>query len=80
MIQGYLDDAVWMMLEELNYFYRQLCAKEIVIEMMEMLQKKILVLLCKMEKKFPPGSFNTMQHLLIYLLYEAKVGGPIQYS
>jgi hypothetical protein len=32
-----------------------------------------------MEKKFPPGFFNPMQHLLIHLSYEAKVGGPVQY-
>jgi hypothetical protein len=37
------------------------------------------LILCKMEKIFPPGVFNPMQHLLIHLLYEAKVGGPIQY-
>jgi hypothetical protein len=32
-----------------------------------------------MEKFFPPRFFNSMQHLLIHLSYEAKVGGPIQY-
>jgi hypothetical protein len=79
MIRGYLDDALWMVLEELNYFYRQLCTKEIMIEMMQKLKKEIPVLLCKIEKKFPLGFFNTMQHLLIYLSYEAKVGDPIQY-
>jgi hypothetical protein len=47
--------------------------------MMEKLEKEILVLLCKLEKIFPPGWFNPMQHLLIHLSYEAKVGGPVQY-
>jgi hypothetical protein len=37
------------------------------------------VLLCKLEKIFPSGFFNPMQHLFIHLPYEAKVGGPIQY-
>jgi hypothetical protein len=46
---------------------------------MEKLEKEIPVLLCKMEKKFPPEFFNPMQHLLIHLPYEAKVGGPVQY-
>jgi hypothetical protein len=46
---------------------------------MEKLEKEILVLLCKLEKIFPPGWFNLMQHLLIHLPYEAKVGGPVQY-
>jgi hypothetical protein len=30
-------------------------------------------------KIFPPGLFNPMQHLLIHILYEAKVGVPVQY-
>jgi hypothetical protein len=50
------------------------------VEMMERVEKEILVLLCKMERFFfSPSFFNPMQHLLIHLLYEAKVGGPIQY-
>jgi hypothetical protein len=73
------DDDVWIVLADLSYFYRQLCAKEIVVEMMQKLEKEIPVLLCKMEKFFPPGFFNPMQHLLIHLPYEAKVGGTIQY-
>jgi hypothetical protein len=48
--------------------------------MMDKLEKRIPMLLCKMEKKFPPRFFNPMQHLLIHLPYEAKVGGPIQYK
>jgi hypothetical protein len=64
MFWGYFDDAVWMVLAELSYFYRQLCAKEITVEMMQKLEKEILVLLCKMEKNFPPGFFNPKQHLL----------------
>jgi hypothetical protein len=56
-----------------------LCAKEIKKEMMKKLEKEILVLLCKLEKIFPPGWFNPMQHLLIHLPYEAKVGCPMQY-
>jgi hypothetical protein len=32
-----------------------------------------------MEKFFPLGFFNPMQHLLTHLPYEAKVGDPFQY-
>jgi hypothetical protein len=79
LFQGYFDDVVCMVLVELSYFYRQLCAKEITVEMMQKLEKEIPILLCKTEKKFPPGFFNPMQHLLIHLLYEAKVDGPVHY-
>jgi hypothetical protein len=72
---GYLDDDVWTTLAELSYFYRQLCAKEIKKDMMEKLEEEILVLLCKLEKIFLPGWFNSMQHLLIHLPYKAKIGG-----
>jgi hypothetical protein len=47
--------------------------------MMQKLEKEIPVILYKMEKFFPPRVFNPMQHLLIYLPYEAKVGGSVQY-
>jgi hypothetical protein len=67
------------MLAELSYFYRQLCAKEITVEMMEKLEKEIPVLLCKVEKFFPPEFFNPIQYILIHLPYEAKVGGHVQY-
>jgi hypothetical protein len=36
---GYFDDALWMVLAELSYFDRQLCAKEITVEMMQKLEK-----------------------------------------
>jgi hypothetical protein len=76
MFCGYLNDDVWNALAELSHFYRQLYAKEIKKEMMEKLDKEIPVLICKLEKIFPQGWFNPMQHLLVHLLYEAKVGGP----
>jgi hypothetical protein len=45
--------------------------------MMETLEQQIPILVCKLEKIFPPGFFNSMQHLLVHLPYEAKVGGPV---
>jgi hypothetical protein len=53
--------------------------KEIKKEMMEKLEEEISVLVCKLKKIFPPGWFNPMQHLLVHLSYEAKLGGPQQY-
>jgi hypothetical protein len=47
--------------------------------MLEKLEKEIQVLICKLEKIFLPGWFNMMQHLLVHLPYEAKVGSPVQY-
>jgi hypothetical protein len=78
MLRGYLDYDIWEGLDELSYFYRHLCTKEIRKDMMEKLEKEISVFICKLEKIFPLGWFNLMQHLLVHILYEAKVGGPVQ--
>jgi hypothetical protein len=42
MFRGYLDDVLWIVLVELSYFYKELCAKEIMVEKME---KEISMLL-----------------------------------
>jgi hypothetical protein len=54
----------------------QICPKQVSKEMMQKLEKEIMILVCKMEKIFLPGSFNAMQHLLVHLPWEAMVGGP----
>jgi hypothetical protein len=79
MFHKYLDDDVWTALAELRHFYRQLCAKEIKKDMMKKLEEEIPVLLCKLEKIFPPRWFNLMQYLLVHLPYEAKIEGPQQH-
>jgi hypothetical protein len=47
--------------------------------MMQRLEKEIIVLVCKMEKVFPPRWFNSMQHLLVHLPWETRVRGPVQF-
>jgi hypothetical protein len=47
--------------------------------MIKKLEDEIPVLLCKLEKIFPPGWFNPIQHLLVHLPYEAMIGGLQQY-
>jgi hypothetical protein len=54
MFHGYSNDDVWKVLVELSHFYRQLCAKEIKKEIMDKLKNEIPMLMCKLEKIFPP--------------------------
>jgi hypothetical protein len=79
MFRGFLSHDLWKMLAELSYFYSQLCAKEISKKLMLKFEKEVVVLLCKMEKVFPPGFMNCMQHLMVHLPWEARVGGPVQF-
>jgi hypothetical protein len=78
MVRGYVPEHVWLALAELSYFFRQLCAKELSQTMINDLENMVPVLLCKLEKIFPPSFFNPMQHLILHLLYEARMGGPVQ--
>jgi hypothetical protein len=77
MIQGYLLENVWQVMAELSFFFRQLCAKEIDPVVISSMEGATVVLLCKLEKIFPPGLFNAMQHPILHLPYEARMGGPV---
>jgi hypothetical protein len=78
MVRGYVPEHVWLALSELSYFFRQLCAKELSWTVVVDLERLAPVLLCKLEKIFLPGFFNPMQHLILHLPYEARMGGPVQ--
>jgi hypothetical protein len=74
MVRGYVPEHVWLALS-LSYFFHQLCAKELYRTVIADLERLTLMLLCKLEKIFPLGFFNPMQHLILHLPYEARMGG-----
>ena len=65
----------WLVLAELSYFFRVLCAKELSPGLLEEIEELAPELICKLEKIFPPGFFNPMQHLILHLPTEARLGG-----
>ena len=75
MVRGYVPKHVWQVLAELSYLFRELCAKELSRTIIDDLKKAAPVLLYKLEKIFPPGFFLLMQHLIMHLPYEARMGG-----
>ena len=46
---------------------------------MRILALEISVILCKLEWIFPPAFFDSMEHLPIYLPYEARIAGLLQF-
>jgi hypothetical protein len=75
MVRGYAPEHVCLALSELSYFFCQLCGKELSRTVFADLERLAPVLLCKLEKIFPPGFFHPMQHLILHLPYEARMGG-----
>ena len=78
MVRGYVPEHVWLVLAKLSYFFRQLCAKELSSTIITELETMAPELVCELEKIFPPGFFLPMQHLIVHLPTEARLGGPVQ--
>jgi hypothetical protein len=73
MFHRYLNDDVWKALAVLSQFYRLLYAKEINKEMIEKLEKQIMMLLYKLEKIFPPSLFNSIQCNIYLYIFHMKL-------
>ena len=78
-IQPYLNKDVCTTIIELCSFFQQLCAKALYVKDLEKLEEGIVLILCKLERIFPPAFFYIMVHLMVHLPHEAKLAGPVRY-
>ncbi|XP_058784830.1 uncharacterized protein LOC131659691 [Vicia villosa] len=76
---GSLPKHVLNPLTEISQFFRDICASALKVDDVIKLDRNIPVILCKLEQVFPPGFFDSMEHLPVHLAYEAYLGGPVQY-
>ncbi|XP_050233356.1 uncharacterized protein LOC126681844 [Mercurialis annua] len=74
-----LPAEVWEPLTELSIFFRELTTISLKKADLERLELDIPKILCKLERIFPPSFFDSMEHLLVHLPYEAMMAGPVQY-
>ena len=74
-----LPEDVSMVLAELSFILRQLCAKVLDRQELVDLQTRVVLMLCRMEMIFPPSFFTSQVHLIVHLVEEAKMGGPVHY-
>ena len=74
-----LPQHVWKALTELSLFFKELSAAVITSASMARLEVEIPIILCKLERIFPPSFFDSMEHLPVHLPYEASIAGPVQY-
>ena len=64
---------------EISHFFKDLCSTILMGDSIRRLEENIPLILCKLERIFPPGFFDSMEHLPIHLPYEAWLGRPVQY-
>ncbi|KAL5570407.1 hypothetical protein UlMin_026982 [Ulmus minor] len=62
---------------ELCTFFNQLCARTVNVTNMVKAQDQLVIILCKLERIFPPAFFDIMIHLVLHLPEEAILGGPV---
>ncbi|KAL3849461.1 hypothetical protein ACJIZ3_011343 [Penstemon smallii] len=77
--RGYLNKEVYQVLLELSDFFRKLCSKTLYLDVLDKMEKQMVLTLCKLERIFPPYFFDVMIHLMTHLASEAKIVGPVQY-
>ncbi|XP_057418581.1 uncharacterized protein LOC130712785 [Lotus japonicus] len=70
---------VWKPIAELSKYFKDLCSSTLKLSDLLLMEQNIIITTCKLERIFPPGFFNSMEHLHIHLAYEAITRGPIQY-
>jgi hypothetical protein len=78
-LQGTLSDDVVRPLIELCGFFRDICSKTLRVKDLDRLENQIPIILCKLEQIFPLGFFTSMVHIIIHLVHECKLGGPVHY-
>ncbi|XP_050941518.1 uncharacterized protein LOC127149700 [Cucumis melo] len=79
-VRAYLHKDVCTTVVELCNFFRDLCAKTIRVSDLNRLEADIVLILCKLERIFPPAFFDIMIHLAVHLPAETKIVGPVSYS
>ncbi|XP_073226903.1 uncharacterized protein [Cicer arietinum] len=75
-----LPKFVWKPLTELSRFFKDLCCNTLRLDNLVKLNDNISMIICKLERIFPPGFFDSMEHLPIHLAYEAMLGGIVHYQ
>ena len=78
-VRGLLPKQVCEPLIELSSFFKNLCSKTLTMKDLDTLESQIPYTLCKLEMIFPPSFFSVMVHLVVHLVAEAKIAGPVRY-
>ncbi|KAL0367675.1 UNVERIFIED_CONTAM: hypothetical protein Sradi_3657600 [Sesamum radiatum] len=74
-----LPEFVWSALTEVSLLFQVLCSTTLDVKKVQELEENVAIIMCNLEKNFPPAFFDSMEHLIVHLPYEARVGGPVQY-
>ncbi|KAH7838791.1 hypothetical protein Vadar_031230 [Vaccinium darrowii] len=78
-MRGFVSKEICTTFFELGNFFEELCSKTLRRSDMEKWEEQVVLILCKLERIFPPAFFDVMVHLTVHLSREAMIAGPVQY-
>jgi len=67
------------LLSDLCSFFKYVCSPTLNVDEPEHVQSRPILTHYELEKEFPPTFFTVMVHLIIHLVDEVKLGGPVHY-
>nr|XP_018625072.1 uncharacterized protein LOC108944464 [Nicotiana tomentosiformis] len=71
-------ENIWKPITEISLFFKDLCSTTLREENLFQMNRNIPVISNKLERIFPCGFFDVMEHLSIHLVHETRLGGPVQ--
>jgi hypothetical protein len=77
-LRGSLEKKVVKPLIELSAFFRTICSKTLTKDL-DRHKAEIPIILCKLEQIFPLDFFRIIVHVVIHLVRECRLGGPVHY-
>ena len=76
-ICGILPKSVRQVITRLCLFFNAICRKVIDLTMLDDLENEVIILLYQLEMYFPPSFFDIMVHLIVHLVREIRICGPL---
>jgi hypothetical protein len=74
-----LPSNVVKVLVDMSTFFKGICEMTLTPDALDRLQDHVCITLCHMEQIFPLSFFTSMVHVVIHLVRECQLGGPVQY-
>ena len=76
-VRGILPDKVRVAITRLCFFFNAICSKVIDPQQLDELENQASIIICQLEMYFSPSFFDIMIHLLVHLVWEIQLYGPI---
>ncbi|KAL5582926.1 hypothetical protein UlMin_015368 [Ulmus minor] len=79
-IRGMLPKKVRYAITRLCFFFNALCSKAVDVNSLDNIQQEFVTTLCMLEMYFLPTFFDVMIHLMVHLVREVKLCGPVWFQ